>query len=1117
MADAQVLTPDQIQQILAAQQQQASASSSSAPAPAVPSQHRLKTSFKKRRAFEPFYTGGATALTPDGSLLFATLNEQVTVVEVTTGNVVQRIEGDTEEVTSLAVTPSGSHLVVASRSLALRIYSLPECKLVRSIPKSHLSQVNLMDVDPTSTLLATGGSDGVAKVWDIEGGFCTHAFKGHAGVVSALAWNLPPSTSASSPAKKNKNKSKAPQNARTIQLLTGSVDGKVRVWDLNNPSETHKPIATLAGHDSVVRGIAVTEDGNTIVTGSRDRTLVVWRLPVAKSGAPAAAWKQAETLSANEGVESVGFLPSGSFGSSKREPQQNVFWTGGSDGQLRLWDVSSSSIIAKEPKGFNEQLVQHAKQDRAKRAMAAGRSAADVADADEEETRAITAVHLVSPDDSTPCLVSVHADQNIVVRSVGGDDAAPLKKVRQLIGFNDEIVDLALLSTSAADATEEESHLAVATNSRSLRVYTLGAEDETSVELLAGHTDIVLCVDKSPDMRLLASGAKDRTTRIWAWVPKSRLSSLADAENGADDAGKKVSRSNGHFSSVAEDDNEGEWVCVGVCEGHAESVGAIAFARRPSAPGAPGAPFIVTASQDRTVKLWDLSPINTLLASTRPLGQPIALKSLVTQRVHEKDINCLDISPNNAMLATGSQDRTAKIFSLSFTPPSASNKTASARLTTLATLKGHKRGIWACRFSSSDLALATASGDKTIRLWSLKTFSSVKLFEGHTNSVLKLAFLSNGMQLASCAGDGLVKVWNIKEEECATTIDAHDDKVWSIAVAKSEAWLVSAAADGGVRVWEDRTEEEKEEKRQEREEEVRMEQEFGNMLTRKDWKNAIHLALQMGQPRRLLGLFTHVGNNRPEVVEQNGKRNGLLASVLATADSDDDDDDLMKFGDDDGDAALQAAGIRRRRGGKASAQVNGTSAPSASDADANSITGLASIDSIISTLPPPLLIQLLIYIRDWNTSTRTSPVAQTLLHAILSTHTAASLLSIFAESTKSHRAALASRLEDEELGITAAVSDKEKARQRRLDKERNVDLGTLVEGLLPYTERQWARADRTLIEASMLEYSVEAMDTLIGFDDEDMQEEGKEETFGEQIDMEEDSDADEDEDMSDSS
>ncbi|SPO26172.1 related to UTP13 - U3 snoRNP protein [Ustilago trichophora] len=976
MADAQVLTPDQIQQLLAAQQQQASTSSSApAPAPATSSQHRLKTSFKNRRSFEPFYTA------------------EVAIVEVSTGNVVQRIEGDTEEVTALAVSPSGEHLIVASRSLALRIFSLPECKLVRSIPKSHLSQVNLMSVDPTSTLLATGGSDGVAKVWDIEGGFCTHAFKGHAG----------------------KNKGKVAENQRVIQLLTGSVDGKVRVWDLNNPAELHKPIATLSGHDSVVRGIAVADDGNTVVSGSRDRTLVVWRLPPAKSGIQnaAAGWKQAETLSANEGIESVGFLP------------------------------QTHSVAKRITEGFNEQLALQAKQERKKRALASGRSNFDELDADEEETRAITAIHLINPSSaSASCLVS---------------------KQRQLIGFNDEIVDLALLSTSASK-DGVESHLAVATNSRALRIYTLGEEDETTAELLAGHTDIVLCVDRSPDLRLLASGAKDRTTRIWAW------------------------RRGGNY--------RGEWVCVGICEGHAESVGAIAFARRPSAPGAPGAPFIVTASQDRTIKLWDLSPINNLLASSNPISTPIPLKSLVTQRVHEKDINCLDVSPNNAMLATGSQDRTAKIFSIHFTPSSSSSSksTASAYLSNLATLKGHKRGVWACRFSPVDLALATASGDKTIRLWSLKTFSSVKLFEGHTNSVLKLSFLSSGMQLVSCAGDGLVKVWNIKEEECATTIDAHDDKVWSIAVAKSESWLISAAADGGMKVWEDRTEEEKEEKRAEREEEVRMEQEFGNMLTKRDWRNAISLALQMGQPRRLLGLFTHVAVNRPEASASS--RGGLLASALA-ADSDD-EDDVLDLGED---SALEAAGVikSKRKGGKkhnTAPQPNGIA--TATDADATSITGLASIDSILATLPPAHLIQLLVYIRDWNTSTRTSPIAQTLLHAILSTHSASSLISIFSSSTKSHRAALAERLENEELGITPQLSDKEKARRKRVEKERNVDLGTLVEGLMPYTERHWQRADRTLIEASMLEYSVEAMDT------EDAEEKG--ETFGEQLEMDEDSD-----------
>ncbi|KAJ1024684.1 hypothetical protein NDA13_004611 [Ustilago tritici] len=1100
MADAQVLTPDQIAQLLSAQQQSSSSSSTQ--------QHRLKTSFKKRRSFEPFYTGGATALTPDGSLLFSTLNEDVAVVEVSSGNLVQRIEGDTEEVTALTVTPSGSHLVIASRSLALRVFALPECRLVRSIPKSHLSQVNLMTVDPTGTLLATGGSDGVAKVWDIERGYCTHAFKGHAGVVSALAWNLAPASTCSittgagvgekGKKTKPKNKSNGTNPERKMELLTGSVDGKVRIWDLNNPAELDKPIATLARHDSVVRGISVSTDGMTLVSGSRDCTVVVWRLDPGKQGG-GTGWKQVETLSADEGIESVGFLPPTSNSS------QSVFWTGGSDGQIRLWDVTSSSIIAREPQSFNDRLAQQA---RIARQPPSGRSESD---ADEEETRAITTVHYINREgEGEGRLVSIHADQNIVVRSLAKGEL--LRKERQLIGFNDEIVDLSLLSSAGVEEVEvgKETHLAVATNSRALRIYTLNeSKDETTAELLAGHTDIVLCLDTSPDMRLLASGAKDRSVRIWAFVPACRLSNLFCSDYAsADEVGSKVSRKS---TTDAEDGEQGgEWVCVAICSGHAESVGALSFARRPTSPGAAYAPFIATASQDRTVKLWDLSPLNTLLSSDSIISTPLQLKSLLTQRVHEKDINCLDISPNNSLLATGSQDRTAKIFSLSFTPAKPkSRRPASARLSNLATLKGHKRGIWALRFSPVDLALATASGDKTVRLWSLKTFTCVKLFEEHTNSVLKLSFLSQGMQLLSCAGDGLVKLWNIKQEECESTIDAHDDKVWSIAVGKGEGWFISAAGDGSMKLWQDTTQEEKEDERKGREEEVRLEQQFGNMLQKRDWRNAIEVALRIGQPRRLLGLFSYVSANRPEAV--GSSRNAVLASAL---EGESDDEDLVGLEED----GFEAAGIKSRRGGKKGvANVNGVNASGENSADASSITGLASVDAIIATLPAPHLIQLITYIRDWNTSTRTWPIAQSLLHCILSYHSAASLISIFTRSLKTHRAAIAQRFEDQELGILAAKSDKERARERRLERERNVDLGTLVEGLLGYTERHYSRVDRLAVEASMLEYSLQAMDTLLGLgeDGEAEEEEEEEVTFGEQLKMDTDSEEDEDEDEED--
>jgi U3 small nucleolar RNA-associated protein 13 len=147
-----------------------------------------------------------------------------------------------------------------------------------------------------------------------------------------------------------------------------------------------------------------------------------------------------------------------------------------------------------------------------------------------------------------------------------------------------------------------------------------------------------------------------------------------------------------------------------------------------------------------------------------------------TTKIHDKDINTLDIAPNDKLLASGSQDRTAKLFSITYTPKSKSTP-ASAQLSLLGTFKGHKRGVWSVKFSPVDQCLATASGDRTIKLWSLADFTCVKTFEGHSNTVLRVDFLTRGMQIASAASDGLVKVWNVKDEECAATLDNHEEKV----------------------------------------------------------------------------------------------------------------------------------------------------------------------------------------------------------------------------------------------------------------------------------------------------------------------------------------------------
>jgi U3 small nucleolar RNA-associated protein 13 len=173
----------------------------------------------------------------------------------------------------------------------------------------------------------------------------------------------------------------------------------------------------------------------------------------------------------------------------------------------------------------------------------------------------------------------------------------------------------------------------------------------------------------------------------------------------------------------------------------------------------------------------------------------------------------LDVAPNDRLLASGSQDKTAKVYEIEYASTKAGLR---GELKPLGVCKGHKRGIWTVRFSRAERVLATGSGDKTIRLWNLDDFSCVKTFEGHTNSVLRVDFLNAGMQMVSTASDGLVKLWNVRDEECTTTMDGHEDKVWALAVSGDETTVVSGAADSVVNFWKDCTEEQEKEKESKR-------------------------------------------------------------------------------------------------------------------------------------------------------------------------------------------------------------------------------------------------------------------------------------------------------------
>lgn len=265
-------------------------------------------------------------------------------------------------------------LAVFTRSLSLRFYTIPPpldasslaeaststppsepptLSLIRHTPRSHPAPVLISTIDPTSTLLASGSADGLVKVWDLAGGFVTHVYRSHGGPISALCFNLPRF---------------GPAKGSRMELITGCADTKVRVFDLRDVGAGGaggKPRAILDGHVSVVRGLGVTDEGRWLVSGGRDRVLMVWDLWGGDehgwqrlAGGEAASKKKgkgkavevqlARTITVLESLESVGVLGREEEVAGLDGPvgSRVVCWSAGEKGVVKAWDALKGSQLA---------------------------------------------------------------------------------------------------------------------------------------------------------------------------------------------------------------------------------------------------------------------------------------------------------------------------------------------------------------------------------------------------------------------------------------------------------------------------------------------------------------------------------------------------------------------------------------------------------------------------------------------------------------------------------------------------------------------------------------------------------------------------------------------------
>lgn len=189
-----------------------------------------------------------------------------------------------------------------------------------------------------------------------------------------------------------------------------------------------------------------------------------------------------------------------------------------------------------------------------------------------------------------------------------------------------------------------------------------------------------------------------------------------------------------------------------------------------------------------------LALLREIEKETTPAGwrelapRALAANDLADMVFFHDDTRAIAWSPDSRRIATGSNDKTVRIWNLDGTGEPI-------------VYRRHTNGIFAIAWSPDGQRIASASSDQTVHVWNADGAGEPIVFKGHDAAVRVVAWHPDGKRLFTGAVNKTMGIWNIDGTGSVVPIDIDHGYAHTSAWSPDREWVVTGGKDGKVRLW----------------------------------------------------------------------------------------------------------------------------------------------------------------------------------------------------------------------------------------------------------------------------------------------------------------------------